>query len=483
MNKKIYSLILSLLAFTGLFSSCSDKEDIVFDHELQQFETRADRILLEFIVPFGTAPEEEIYIVGAFNGGEEAAVGDPTWKLTKAPNTNEKFGIYLDPSTFVGGATLADGFHFVSATQGQEYTIKGEVANHTDNPAVGTFTNIWGQRWESYYWQGGEKPEPARNGYRIYVDDQTGWSAIALYAWGDSELFGGWPGAAPVGTWEHNGVNWTLFDVGEGNEGLVENLIFNNNGGGVQLADFNVTLDRDLWLRVTAEGVEEIGAEPVVKHDGYAFFILNESTQTDLALYAWADGMPELFGGWPGMTPPTGAQVINGIDYIYFDLGEANTGLTYNFIVNNNNNGVQWSDLNQTIDHDIYIRLFDGGYELIDPNNPGGGGDNTDIDPEPEPGAHKIYIVNNTGWASVALYAWGTDLPELFGAWPGNSSYTTEAIGGMEALVFTYNDEGNVYNLILNDNGGGNQIDGPAITTGEDYYFEVTANGWNTLSR
>ncbi|MBQ4380975.1 MAG: hypothetical protein II806_06820, partial [Bacteroidaceae bacterium] len=68
MNKKIYSLILSLLAFTGLFSSCSDKEDIVFDHELQQFETRADRILLEFIAPFGTTPDEEIYIVGAFNG-------------------------------------------------------------------------------------------------------------------------------------------------------------------------------------------------------------------------------------------------------------------------------------------------------------------------------------------------------------------------------------------------------------------------------
>ena len=31
--KKIYSLMLTLLAFTGLMSSCSSKEDIVFDHE------------------------------------------------------------------------------------------------------------------------------------------------------------------------------------------------------------------------------------------------------------------------------------------------------------------------------------------------------------------------------------------------------------------------------------------------------------------
>ena len=60
MNKKIYSLLLTLLAFTGFMSSCSSDEEIVFDHERQQFETRADRILLEFIAPFGTTPDEEI---------------------------------------------------------------------------------------------------------------------------------------------------------------------------------------------------------------------------------------------------------------------------------------------------------------------------------------------------------------------------------------------------------------------------------------
>lgn len=46
MNKKLYSLILAVLTLTGFMSSCSSKEDIVFDHERQQFETRADRILL-----------------------------------------------------------------------------------------------------------------------------------------------------------------------------------------------------------------------------------------------------------------------------------------------------------------------------------------------------------------------------------------------------------------------------------------------------
>ena len=62
MNKKLYSLILAVLTLTGFMSSCSSKEDIVFDHERQQFETRADRILLEYIAPFGTTTSDEIYI-------------------------------------------------------------------------------------------------------------------------------------------------------------------------------------------------------------------------------------------------------------------------------------------------------------------------------------------------------------------------------------------------------------------------------------
>ena len=61
MNKNIYHLLLALLAFTGLMSSCSSSDELVFDHERQQFETRADRILLEFIAPFGTTADEEIW--------------------------------------------------------------------------------------------------------------------------------------------------------------------------------------------------------------------------------------------------------------------------------------------------------------------------------------------------------------------------------------------------------------------------------------
>lgn len=478
MNKKLYSLMLTLLALMGVMSSCSEKEDIIFDHERQQFETRADRILLEFIAPFGTTADEEIYILGAFNG-DSTAIGQEQYLLTKAPNSNVKFGIYLDPSTFTGGKTLADGFRFYSATQGMEFTINGEAALHNDNPSVGTFTNVWGQRWESYYWAGGEAPEPEHDGFAVYVDDQTGWDALTLYMWGDvNNLNGDWPGMQVTGTWKNNGITWKYFDMGAANTGLAENLIFNNGGNGVQLADFAFTIDRNIYLRITADGVEEIGLEPSVKHDGYAVFVIDDTGWDVTTLYMWGD-VNNLNGDWPGMEV-TGEQTINGNTYKYFDMGEANTGLAENLIFSNNG-ASQLGDFAYTIDHDVYLHITTSGVEEIDPATYQGGGATPTPEPQPSGETHKFYIHDLTGWGSVGLYAWGDGLPELFGGWPGKTDYTTQTIGGIEFKVFEFTSNGEVYNPILNGDGG--QIDGPAVTTDKDRYFEVTASSFTEIEK
>ena len=473
MNKKIYSLMLTLLALVGLMSSCSDKEDIVFDHERQQFETRADRILLEYIAPFGTTADEEVYIIGPFNGNSltpneegkyDAPVLDESFKLMKAEKSNAKWGIYIDPAAFQNGKTLADGFRFYSVKQGNEALLGDEAvyAVHNDNPAVGTFTNIWGQRWESYYW-GAEGPKVEHDGFVVYVIDETGWDAITLYQWGDvNNLNGDWPGAAPTGVQTINGQQYKYWDMGEANTGLNQNLIFNNNGGGIQLPDFAYTIDHDLFLRVTATGVEEITAGP--KHDGYALFILNESSQTDLALYAWGDA--EAFGGWPGMAP-TGTQTINGLEYTYFDMGEANTGLQLHLIPNNNNNGVQWEgdDLFFTIDHDIYVRIFDGGYKVINKDYQGGGDTPT---PTPQPEGEKVIIAvkNSVGYADPHLYVWGDS--EACGGWPGAAPIKVTDNGW---CLFEVPVNG-TFHPILNVNGSP-QIDGPEVFTNGSMFFDV----------
>ncbi len=473
MNTKIYSLMLGLLTLTGLLTGCKSDEDITFDHERQQFETRADRILLEFIAPFGTTADEEIYITGAFNG-EEEAVGNPQYLLTKAPNNNIKWGIYLDPSTFVGGKSLADGFRFYSKNQGKEFTTAGDEALHTDNPGVGTFTNIWGQRWESYYWSGGEAPEPEHDGFAVYVDDQTGWDVLTLYMWGDiNNLNGDWPGMSVTGTWNHDGVTWKYFDMGEANNGLIENLIFNNGGAGIQLPDFNFTIERNVYLRITADGVEEIGLEPSVKHDGYAVFVYDETGWDALNLYMWGD-TNNLNGDWPGMEV-TGEQTINGITYKYFDMGEANTGLGENLIFSNAG-ASQLADFAYTIDHDVYLHITTAGATEIDPATFQPGGETPTPapgpDPEPQPTGETVIIAvkNSVGYADPHLYVWGDS--EACGGWPGAAPVKVTDNGW---CLFELPANG-TFNLILNDNGSP-QVDGPEVFTAGSHFYDVNA-GW-----
>ena len=91
---------------------------------------------------------------------------------------------------------------------------------------------------------------------------------------------------------------------------------------------------------------------------------------------------------------------------------------------------------------------------------------------------HKIYVDDQTGWDAAAIYAWGDGIAELYGEWPGKNVYGTETISGVTYKVFTFPATGQVYNPIYNNNGGGSQCDGPAITLDKDYFFTITASGW-----
>lgn len=101
--------------------------------------------------------------------------------------------------------------------------------------------------------------EVKHDGYAVFVLDQTGWDAITLYMWGDvNDLNGAWPGMQVTGTENVKGIEYKYFDMGATNTGKSESLIFNNNNGGTKLKDFAYTINRDIYLAVTASGVREI---------------------------------------------------------------------------------------------------------------------------------------------------------------------------------------------------------------------------------
>ncbi len=460
-------IIYSLLSFLGLCSvvltGCS-KEEIVFDHELPMFETRDGQQLLEVIMPKGTVAGDEIYIVGEFNGGQDVAVGDPRWQLEQSSKNDIKWGIYLNPADFADGKSLSDGYYFYSASQREEVSLRNEKVLHTEVPQIGGRINVTVDRWAAYFDKPLNPDEIVHDGYAIYVVDNSGYDELAMYAWGDAEAFGAWPGITPTGTVKIDGVTYKYFDTGEANKGLSLHLIFNNNNNGSQLGDFEVVLDKDYHLELTPDGVIDFDPSTVVKHDGYAVFVIDNTGYDELAMYAWGDA--EAFGAWPGMQV-TGEQVIKGNTYKYFDFGEANKGLALHLIFNNNGHNKQLDDFDFTIDRDLYLELSASGATEIDPDTytPGD-------TPAPQPEEYKIYLENNTGWATLNMYAYGT--AEIFGAWPGVAATETEIIAGRTFYVVKVMGSGENESLIFHD-GNGTQFDGPAIVLNRDYYFTVSA--------
>lgn len=472
--KKFNIFSFLFLMLLPLLAGCS-KDEIIFDSELPRFELRPGYQLLEVIVPQGTMPTDKIYIVGEFNGGQEAAVGNPMWQLEKASDTDVKWGIYLNPDDFVDGKTLADGYTFYNSEQGEERSLDNQPVLHTEAPGLGQRLNVLLYRWADYFNKPVDPGEIVHDGYVIYVVDNSGYEDLAMYAWGDAEAFGAWPGMTPTGKVEIEGVTYKYFDTGASNEGLNLNLIFNNNNGGSQLPDYNVTLDKDFYLELTPDAVLEYDPSSNVKHDGYAVFVVNKSGWDDLYLYMWG-AVNDLNGAWPGMAP-TGTQTIKGVEYTYFDLGAANcdAGLEEHVILNNGN-GKQVDDVVVfNLDRDVYVELTASGATEIDPEtyDPGTTPE-PDPDPDPEPQDYKIYVQNLTGWSDFYVYAWGDK--ELFGGWPGATSSETVEIGGMSFLVFNVSGAGETENFIFHDNNG-TQYDALAITLDKDWYIVANPDG------
>ena len=104
----------------------------------------------------------------------------------------------------------------------------------------------------------GELPKIPASQHYIFVNDLTGWDALGLYAWGDSELFGAWPGEASVGDSIVNGINYKVFllDANSGNY----HLIFNNWNNGLQLPDYDIVANRDYYFVITSSEVNEFQA-------------------------------------------------------------------------------------------------------------------------------------------------------------------------------------------------------------------------------
>lgn len=104
---------------------------------------------------------------------------------------------------------------------------------------------------------------------------------------------------------------------------------------------------------------------------------------------------------------------------------------------------------------------------------------NLEFVPEAVPeAAHYLYVDDQTGWATLGVYAWGDGLPDLYGAWPGQAMIDTKEVGGVTYKVFPYDvTEPAEYSLIFNNWNNGSQTPDYVVNEARDYYLIVTATG------
>ena len=188
----------------------------------------------------------------------------------------------------------------------------------------------------------------------------------------------------------------------------------------------------------------------------------------NLRMYAWGSDLPELYGGWPG-SAASAKTTLGGKEWKVFPFAESLVGNTYNPIPNNKVSGVEEADQKQ---YDGPAFVAEGlVFMSITASE-------AKIEDAPK---LRIVIDDKTGWGeNLRLYAWGSDLPELFGGWPGAAP---EIVGDVLCFEIDLSEHyGQTYNLIPNNKVSGVdeadqvQYDGPAITLNRDYTITITAS-------
>ena len=191
----------------------------------------------------------------------------------------------------------------------------------------------------------------------IYVFDKMGWGDnLHLYAYGNAEIFGGWPGAAGTlleGTF--CGEKVYSFPISEKNSLLMENLIFNNGVGGEggQFDGPYIETGEDHAYIIYEDMTWE-------ETDFHARFYVEDNTSWS-ALYLYAYGYGEAFGGWPGK-PFENTQEVGGKTYKYVDIPVEALGEELTFILHDNgDHRFEGNDclLYVPVEHDFFFTITD----------------------------------------------------------------------------------------------------------------------------
>lgn len=279
--------------------------------------------------------------------------------------------------------------------------------------------------------------------HNIYVANLTDWgNDVALYSWGDSEIFGGWPGATPMGQETINNVKYDVWTV-EGHDGEVAHPILNNNDNGKQVDLGEITLSEANYYFATNGVVVNQYADPSKPNTTFEvthfLYLLDKTGWDALYAYGWNDANSNVLGGWPG-SEASETEIIAG--ETYKKVANEGDGGEYNLIFNNNN-GTQFDGPTIATGATYYIEVNATSATIL---------------PTPGVETYNIYIEDNTGWDALYLYAYYNDAPSIFGAWPGVAVTETATVDGKTYKVVKDVEATENAQIFIANNNAGDQI-------------------------
>ena len=379
----------------------------------------------------------------------------PVWRATTstvtvtATATNGTVtggGVVEEGTSVTLTATPADGYKFVNWTVGGAEVSTANPYTFTAEEDVTVTANFE------------ETPKAT-----IYFVNNSGWSKIQAYAWGDKGTNASWAGvditanklSEKIG--EFDVYSYTV------EQGLYANVIFND--GSAQTKDY-VWIDGNYYWNNEAknfEGGTKADAETKfsvpVEYD-YVYFI-NTNSWAAVNIYTWESEIAT----WPGVAMNKEAEQIAGFDvYSHKEVkGTTFGGMKFNEGKDKKETGNltwqagkyyapskdKWYDDAAAAESDLAIPLAD----------------------------ETVYFVNNKKWANVAIYGWNGTLTDGTGAnkWPGAAmTKTAEQVAGFDVYSYTAK-EGTLKNILFNHNGDENKTSDFVWTNGKYYYMDAGA--------
>lgn len=432
--KKLSYLLLLALPLVGLSCSKDNKEKETAEEEA---------FTMTVTLPDDTAESDAVYIVGAFNGGEEFALGNPKWEL-KGSATQRS--IEIIPGNFIGGKTLADGYQFQSPSRGVEVDADGKPVTRTEKA-----TSVTVAAWEK---EAGPKFDPS--GTWTVVGTVNGWdqsAGIAMTAEGDARIAKGVVLKASDefkfvmdGSWDSN------FGAGEANTKFAatvgEAFDLQADGGNIQAPAG--TYDIYLYpFEARAKIVEAAGTpgpepKPVTGVSlSPAELALMEGASESLTLTIEPADAEVKSTVWESSDPSVASVSQEGL---VTGVAEGTATVT------------------------VTVDGFSASCSVTV---------NRESPPLPEEGP-TVYVFNATGWIYVYLYAWADGIGDVAASWPGHMPDDVAQVG--EYSYYKYNLSSDysagLVNLIFNGGENAGQTEDYPITMegGESYFFYVDSN-------